>query len=162
MKRKWIFLFTTSLLLLSYTAKASYAYYEDSSEEDQEISEEEYQEAIQNSETESKSNMEQMAQRLTEEQLKLSELANSIDVKLPLDKELEASLEANESDSTDVKQSAVSRKPAIKENEQSNFEDGMNEDSSESDEVSLSNSAIQKPNIPKENLKYQTRRLRSR
>lgn len=162
MKRKWIFLFTTFLLLFSYHSKASNAYYEESDDEDREVTNEEYLEAAQISASQAEYNNEFLAERLREEHHKLLQLSNSIDIKLPLEKELEADLEDSESDSTEVKQSAISRKPAIKKEDQIDSTEEETESlfPEESDEVSLTNSAIQKP-IAKEEL-HRKRKIRSR
>ena len=163
MKRKWIFLFTLSLLALSRISNASYAYYEsaDESEDSEEVITSEvngdYNDA-QESNQESNSD-EIYAQRLLEEQQKLQELSNNIDVKIPLEQELEASLD-NETDSTEVTQSAIERKPAIKEKDQEENTESLFPE--ESDEVSLSNSGILKPQIENNETQYRQRRNRSR
>ena len=167
MKRKWIFLFTLSLLALSRISNASYAYYEsaDESEDSEEVITSDVNDNGYDFENNNYNNGEAnnpdetYAQRLLEEQQKLQELSSNIDVKIPLEQELEASLD-NETDSTEVSQSAILRKPAIKEKDQEENTESLFPE--ESDEVSLSNSGIQKPQIENTETQYRQRRNRSR
>lgn len=158
MKRKWIFLFSLTLYLLSANTQASYAYYEEPENLEENLQEESYEET---------NNEDALAARLFEEKQKLNELSQNIDIKLPLDLELEQTLNETEStpdsDTTEVKQSALLRKPAIKKEDQTDLteEETQSLFPEESDEVSLSNSALLKPEVEK-NAEYRTRKVRSR
>lgn len=173
MKRKWIFLFSLTFFLLSANTEASYAYYEEPENLEEnfqvESHEESYEEIHENVHNvhEDTNNENALARRLLEEKQKLSELSQNIDLKLPLDLELEQTLNetdtTSDSDTTEVKQSALLRKPAIKKEDQVDLTDEETQSlfPEESDEVSLSNSALLKPEVEK-NSEYRTRKVRSR
>lgn len=149
--------------LLTLNVQASYSYYEEP-EDDFELTESETAE-------ESTSNQDntEIITRLADENQKIQELSQNIDVKLPLDLELEQSLgqneDENEIDTTAVKQSAINREPAIKDEDQTDLnstEVPPTFNPEESDEVSLSNSAILKTASDDTQPEYRTRKLRSR
>lgn len=171
MKRKWIFLFSLGLLMLSNISKASYAYYEDPEEPNENYQSHYIDEDSENTSEETSEN--ELATRLNEEQQKLSELSQNIDLKLPEELELEHTLsesanetqEGAEIDTTEVKQSAPSRKPAIKKEDQVDLteEETQSLFPEESDEVSLSHSAILKTSAETSaEPSYRTRKIRSR